>query len=357
MANISTVTNLIINRLSQAKYEQLCAAGQLDPYQLYMTDSSQLDAKNSQINNVASPVVGTDAANKDYVDNCISNIEIPTDLSCFSNSPNYVKQNEIDLGYSNQTLWLSSKSYITSVDCADFIKDGMLSTAALCGTTLILTFNTDASCSPISVELSNFVDNYDSKISYLSCAIDKKIFIDDRISSISGNSDLSIVKLNSSEYAQVLQNGALSNALYIVQDTFMDAYGQQLRNLSAGTLSSDAVTLAQLEDVSASLSGYYQKSETSSANQISIAFDGLSDSYQAKGDYLSSIPNDYKTYDETLSALSSDGYLMSSDIVSAIGDIQTSLFQSIQNPSASVRSIQETLISVLNILRKNQGNN
>ena len=68
--------------------------------------------------------------------------------------------------------------------------------------------------------------------------------------------------------------------------------------------------------------------------------------------FLSSIPNDYKTYDETISSLSSDGYLMSSDMVSTIGDIQTSLFQNIQNPQASVRSIQETLISVLNILRK-----
>ena len=66
---------------------------------------------------------------------------------------------------------------MTSVDCADFIKDGMLSSAELCGTQLVLKFNTDASSAPISVELSNFVDNYDSKIETLSDAIDKKIFI------------------------------------------------------------------------------------------------------------------------------------------------------------------------------------
>ncbi len=67
--------------------------------------------------------------------------------------------------------------HVTSVDCADFIKDGMLSTAELCGTQLLLTFNTDVSSTQISVELSNFVDNYDSKIKTLSDAIDKKIFI------------------------------------------------------------------------------------------------------------------------------------------------------------------------------------
>ena len=37
MANISTTVDLVINRLSQAKYEQLCAAGQLEENQLYMT--------------------------------------------------------------------------------------------------------------------------------------------------------------------------------------------------------------------------------------------------------------------------------------------------------------------------------
>lgn len=39
---------------------------------------------------------------------------------------------------------LSSGTNTTSVDCSDFIKDGMLSAAELCGTQLVLTFNTDA---------------------------------------------------------------------------------------------------------------------------------------------------------------------------------------------------------------------
>lgn len=98
------------------------------------------------------------------------------------------KLEAIDVSMSYDTnshaILLSSSANVTSVDCADFIKDGMLSTAELCGTTLVLSFNADANVQPISVELSSFVDNYDSKISDLSSAIDGKITIDDRISNI-----------------------------------------------------------------------------------------------------------------------------------------------------------------------------
>ena len=346
MANISTITNLIINRLSQSKYEQLCAAGQLDPYQLYMTENSQLDAKNSQIKNVASPLLGTDAANKDYVDNCISNIDIPADLSSFSNSPNYVKQNEIDLSYSNQTLWLSSKSYVTSVDCADFIKDGMLSNVELCDNQLIFEFNTDSGTTPISVALSNFIDETQywkksetSSASEISAAIDSvisssnKIFIKDPSVQEYANgkqSDLSVIKLTNEEYAQILQTSADPNVLYVISNDYKNAYGQQLKNLAQGTDLSDAVNVEQLSiaiaykaDVSSlsdytlssdisnilslkadissiplstsqlindsdfisahqSLSDYYEKSETSSATEISVEVNMLSDAISQK---------------------------------------------------------------------------
>ena len=97
-----------------------------------------------------------------------------------------LEANDVNISYSStaRKIVLTSKTNTTSVDCNDFIKDGMLSTAQLCGTTLVLTFNTDASSQPISVELSSFVDNYDSKISDLSAAIDGKITIDDRLSNI-----------------------------------------------------------------------------------------------------------------------------------------------------------------------------
>ena len=137
------------------------------------------------------------------------------------------------MSYSDSTIWLSSKGYVTSVDCTDFIKDGMLSSAELCGTTLVLTFSTDAGSDPISVDLSNFVDNYDEKITYLSgCislnteAINNKVFIDDKTSGASGYSDLSVVKLLASEYGDLLSTGMLlSNVIYVVEDNYFDGYG------------------------------------------------------------------------------------------------------------------------------------
>ena len=179
---------------------------------LYIVEDDHIDAYGQQIKNIAYPTDLSDAATKEYVDSSHSNVEIPEDLSAFSNSPgfltktsadnifqpigSYLLSDDVKLSYSNQTIWLSSKAYVTSVDCADFIKDGMLSTAELCGTTLVLNFNTDAGSDPISVELSNFVDNYDGKIDVLSDAIDKKVFVSDSISGISGYFDLSVIKLD-----------------------------------------------------------------------------------------------------------------------------------------------------------------
>lgn len=161
---------------------------------------------------------------------------VPSDLSSFTNSPGYLTKtsadldfqpkgeylmpNDVAMSYDDQTIWLSSKDYVTSVNCSAFIKDGMLSTVELCGTTLVLSFNTDAGSAPISVELSDFADNYDNKITYLS-------------------------------------------------------------------------------------------------NRI----DNLSNDFQPKGDYLTSVPVEYKTYAETLVTLSNDGYVVSTQLTECLTDI------------------------------------
>ena len=182
--------------------------------ELYVVSSNYINAYGQQIKNLSAPTDLSDAATKEYVDNALTGVQIPTDLSAFTNSPGYLvsndisgyykksetssssqlttefakklEANDVNISYNStaRKIVLTSKTNTTSVDCNDFIKDGMLSTAQLCGTTLVLTFNTDASSQPISVEMSSFVDNYDSKISDLSAAIDGKITIDDRISNI-----------------------------------------------------------------------------------------------------------------------------------------------------------------------------
>ena len=120
------------------------------------------------------------------------------------------------------------------------------------------------------------------------------VFIDDHILSSSGYSDLSVIRLSASEYDELMAGGnILSNAVYVVERDFEDAYGRQMKNMAPGTDLSDAVNLEQLSDaissisvptdlsafanspgylVSADISGYYKKSETSSAAEISSAF-------------------------------------------------------------------------------------
>ena len=75
------------------------------------------------------------------------------------------------------------------------------------------------------------------------------MFIDDHISSSAGYSDLSVVKLSASEYeALVATSAVLSNALYVVEGAFENAYGYQIKNLAPGTDLSDAVNLEQLSN-------------------------------------------------------------------------------------------------------------
>ena len=85
-----------------------------------------------------------------------------------------------------------------------------------------------------SSEISNALTSLD---------MGNKVFIDDRISGISDYSDLSVVKLNASEYAELVTTSSiLSNSIYIVEDTYEDMYGMQVKNVAAPTDLSDAAT-------------------------------------------------------------------------------------------------------------------
>lgn len=151
----------------------------------------------------------------------------------------------------------------------------MLSSAQLCGTTLILTFNTDGAekSSPISVDMSCFVDDYNDVISSLSnnvSAISSKVeaiisdvsVLSNDVSALSDTIDIlsdainskisvdgvpanvNMLHISQEDYAQLVATSAvLSNTLYIVSGEYIDAYGQQIKNLSVATELSDAVPL------------------------------------------------------------------------------------------------------------------
>lgn len=80
-------------------------------------------------------------------------------------------------------------------------------------------------------------------------------------------SDLSVIKLSKEEYANILHdNASQPNALYIISSDFKDAYGQQVKNMAPGTDLSDAVSLEQLQMVSAAINTDIQTLSTDNAD-------------------------------------------------------------------------------------------
>ena len=165
------------------------------------------------------------------------------------------------LGFDAQTISSDTYSFVWNGDDTRAINDYYQSHGK--GT---FSINALSGLSGIFIGEQSLAELLDSKS-------ENKIFIDNKISSISGYSDLSVVKLNANEYATLLTSGQLlSNSLYIVDDDHIDAYGQQIKNIALPIDLSDAATKGYVDDsISNSLSDFYHKSETSSANEISVA--------------------------------------------------------------------------------------
>ena len=61
--------------------------------------------------------------------------------------------------------------------------------------------------------------------------------------------DLSVCKIRQSEYNELVKNeSCLSNTLYVVESDYIDAYGQQMKNVADPTDAQDAVTLKYAQD-------------------------------------------------------------------------------------------------------------
>ena len=188
----------------------------------------------------------------------------------------------------------------------------------------------------LSAEISTKIDISDIS-SYAN-----KVIIDNRISNISSQTDLSIVKLNINEYATLLSNEhALSNVIYVIEDNHINAYGQRIKNVALPIDLSDAATKGYVDDsissisiptdlsdltnspgflVSNDLSDYcYAKTETSSAIEISAGLsakqDKLSDTQISAIDSVVDERTTYVKYDDgTISSFNIVGELNASSI-------------------------------------------
>ena len=112
---------------------------------------------------------------------------------------------------------------------------------------------------------------------YLSNAISSKIFVrnfDEDGNEVGAYTDLSVVKIDKDAYdLSVIGDTLLSNVLYILQANYVDAYGQQLKNLATPTELSDATPKKYVDDnvavASQALSDYIDE-------QVAIASEDLS---------------------------------------------------------------------------------
>lgn len=186
ISGISGYSDLSIVRLSSNEYANLLTSNALLSNAIYIVEDAFTNAYGEQIKNVGAPIDLSDATTKEYVDSSISN------------------------------------------SLSDFYKKFETSSA---------------------IEISNALSTYGDKITDVSNHINQKVFIADNISSISSYSDLSIIKLSSDEYVNLLiSNALISNAIYIVEKDYIDAYGQQIKNVASAVDLSDAVNLGQLSN-------------------------------------------------------------------------------------------------------------
>ena len=89
VSGVTGSNDLSVVKLSADEYAQMLDGGTCLSNAIYIVEAPNIDAFKQRITNVAPPVDLSDAATKEYVDNALTNVQIPTDLSSFTNSPGY----------------------------------------------------------------------------------------------------------------------------------------------------------------------------------------------------------------------------------------------------------------------------
>lgn len=98
--------------------------------------------------------------------------------------------------------------------------------------------------------------------------------------------DLSVVKIAGEEYYKLVAGGKANlSALYVVDDPYLNAYGQTIKNVALPELSNDAATKNYVDSEIAKIpapdfSEYYKKTETSSNAEIETALDSKVDTVE-----------------------------------------------------------------------------
>ncbi len=167
---------------------------------------------------------------------------------------------------------------------------------------------------------ANFGNVYDKKgqslstqLNTLSTSIDSKIHIGTGDALTSVSADLSIIKLTNEEYANLLNtNNVLSNSVYIIEDTYIDAYGQTISNAINSNINEILSSYAHTSAISSDLTGYSEAATVKLVSALTIGkvgalSDSLSSSVNAISDSLSTTVNSISS--KLSSAISSKIYI------------------------------------------------
>lgn len=139
----------------------------------------------------------------------------------------------------------------------------------------------------LSVNFGNVYDkdkgqSLSTQLDNLSTAIDNKIYIGihdgNELSTIS--SDLSVIKLTNKQYADLLNADKVSsNSIYIIEDTYIDAYGQTISNAINSNINEILTSYAHTSAISSDLTGYSEAATVNLVSALTIGKVGaLSDS-------------------------------------------------------------------------------
>ena len=133
---------------------------------------------------------------------------------------------------------------LSTIDCTDFIVDGMIDNVTLSGSILTITFNTDSGKQDITIDLSEFINpaNY-----YTKSEVDSAITVATEDFVTSGEVKTQIEGYNyitSADTVDFVTSGALTNVEFVVS-TALNELNNSLNTLSADT--ADFVTSGDVE--------------------------------------------------------------------------------------------------------------
>ena len=286
---------LEVVHISQEDYYSLVSSNKIDDSTLYIVSSDNINAYGEKIINVPTPEEDTDAVNKKYVDDlsvAIKNdIKVPTKTSELTNDSNFTTTSELNkVKTTINTLSndVQTKSTVTidgeksDLNVVHISKDDyhdLIVKENLDNTTLYIVSSdnlnaygekitnvlsgeddTDATnVAQVKSYINDLKIDIDENINILNEFVEKKVCIDGQYS------DLSILRVNSDEYHELVVNNQINNeTLYIISSENINAYGERIENVDTPISASDATNKEYVDNLSVELTEKIDGIETPS---------------------------------------------------------------------------------------------